>query len=130
MGAKISPLDSGTWKFMPSLRSIAANYMTQDNETGSWTWLASSRGTSVFSTSWNIVKTPAPTFEFYPLVWFPGNSPKLTQILQTDFSLGTGYTILVLLNNKFVSCAILALNPFSIYILHVPMQLTSGQFVN
>ena len=61
--APIFPLNSGTWKFIASLRTEAANNMTQDAETGQWNWI-------VFSSAWNAVRNVSPPFEFHSIVWF------------------------------------------------------------
>jgi len=39
---KLSPLGSGTWKFIVSLRNIAADSMALDTATGLWTWKGAS----------------------------------------------------------------------------------------
>ena len=75
--APISPLDSGPWKFIASLHNVAANAMSQNLNSGRWTWSANSNGCFDICSAWNMVRTPPPVFELYSLVWFPSNGPKM-----------------------------------------------------
>ena len=76
--ASISSLDSGTWKFLTNLQEVAANNMSQNFETGSWSWNATSNGSFTFKSAWNIIRCPSSVFEFNTLIWYAANSPKMS----------------------------------------------------
>ena len=77
LNARVSPLDSGTWKFICIFRNTAADNMTMDTSTGLWTWKANASGNFIFSLAWNLVRCHSLVFEFYTLVWFPAYNPKM-----------------------------------------------------
>ena len=100
-------MDSGTWKFLVSVKNIAHNHIDIQQNSLSYnidTWIRcpTYSGKFTFQTAWNISRTPSPKFDLAKVVWCHHISPKMALCLLRALSdrlywLSTDWNNLILL---------------------------------
>ena len=58
------------------------------NVSRTWIWTAFPSKQFTLTSAWKIVRAPAPIFDLFDMVWFPGHIPKMSCCVLRAFMIG------------------------------------------